>query len=130
MSEEGRSDSGESNTPSDQITVPEFPKGTVVAEAKKDARKEDRVADMSSRDDHDDREQNRTLRVIFSGVVALLVTLWMVAVYALLIAQGRHSLYGHFDLSEKVVLVALGTVTLNIIGLLVLVLRYVFANRA
>lgn len=118
-------------TPAEQVTVPAFPPGSVAIEAAEDSKKDDRANATVAKDDHRDRGQTRTLRVVFSGVVTLLVFGWMIAIYALLLFQGTNVCFGRrFELSEKTMLGALGTVTLNVIGLLVIILRFVFPVRS
>ena len=95
--------------------------------AKQAVQGETSVADQAALDQHKDSNQARHLRERFSWVVSTLVFLWMIAIYALLLFEGTHWFLGmRFELSEKVMLAALGTVTLNVIGLLVIILRFVF----
>ncbi len=113
--------------PAKQITVPAFPPGVIAVTAAEDSRKDARANATAAKDDHKDRGLTRSLRVAFSGVVTLLVFGWMIAIYALLLFQGTHMCFSRsFELSEKTMLGALLTVTLNVIGLLVIILRFVF----
>lgn len=119
-------DETEETDPSREINVGKLPVGST-KEAAAASNKETRVADQAASDEHEDRGQARTLRERFSWVVSGLVLLWMVAIYVLLLFQGTHRCFGHsFDLTEKIMLGALGTVTLNVVGLLVIILKFVF----
>lgn len=96
-------------------------------EAKRAVEVETSAAEHAADDQHQDRGQVRTLRGNFSWLIPALVFLWMVAIYALLLFEGTKRFFRlPFELPNEVMLAALATVTLNVIGLLVIVLKFVF----
>ncbi len=60
-----------------------------------------------------------------------LVTGWIYIVLSILLLQGFGSSYRyfHFHLSDKVISVAIGSTTLNVIGMLIIVLKGIFPNQ-
>jgi hypothetical protein len=59
--------------------------------------------------------------------IFLLVAGWITAVLAILLLQG-FGFHG-FHLSDNVILAAIGSTTANIIGVLVIVIKYLFAGK-
>ena len=122
-------------TPTDsasEIPDPSVPTGDVAIVGKRDDVKAKRLADQAADDAHDDSTQIRKLRERFSWIVSSLVATWMIAMFYVLLCQGsQRVLLGElqFQLSEKTMLAALGTVTLNVIGLLIIILKFVFPVR-
>lgn len=60
--------------------------------------------------------------------VFILVAFWITAVLGILILQGFAVC--RFHLSDSVLLAAIGSTTANIIGILVIVVKYLFADRS
>ncbi|MDY7095194.1 MAG: hypothetical protein SX243_19635 [Acidobacteriota bacterium] len=65
-----------------------------------------------------------TLRRRYAGWLFLLLVVWLVGIYGLLIWMGLRG-----PLSDAVLIAALGTTTANVIGLFIVVARYIFPNR-
>ncbi len=58
-----------------------------------------------------------------------LVAAWIAAVFALLMLAG-FGVHGFFYLSEKVLLAAIGSTTVNILGVFFIVVRYLFSRSS
>jgi len=63
----------------------------------------------------------------YAEKVYRLVGAWIVLIFVLLILQGFGSFYS-FKLSDPVLLAAIGSTTVNVIGMLLIVLRYLFPS--
>ena len=70
---------------------------------------------------------NITARKRYARGIFILVISWITAVLVLLFFQG-FQIYG-FHLSDSVLLGALGSTTANIIGVLIIVIRYLFPSK-
>jgi type II secretory pathway component PulL len=79
--------------------------------------REQQIADMASA---------RTQREKYARWVFLLVAGWIIALFVILIAQGLYPKWHPF--SDKVLLALIGSMTVNLIGTLVIVLKYIFKS--
>jgi len=70
---------------------------------------------------------NIKARKRYARGIFILVILWITAVLVILFLQGFH--VGGFQLDDSVLLGALGTTTANIIGVLIIVIRYLFPSK-
>lgn len=75
-----------------------------------------------------DRQQDRELRRVFADRIYRLARSWIVGMILLLVAQGVVSLTKWFHLSDQVLMVALGSTTVTVIGILHVVASYLFPN--
>src|SRR4051794_20125860 len=75
----------------------------------------------------DDRQLDIELRTKYSAYLFWLVVGWLGAVMAVMLAQGFA--YGMFKLADSVLIALLGTTTVNVLGLFVIVARYIFPRR-
>lgn len=64
----------------------------------------------------------------YASRIFLLCGFWILAVFLLLVAQGLSSRTG-FNLSQPVLLAAIGSTTANIIAVFVIVARYLFPGK-
>ena len=63
----------------------------------------------------------------YARKIYFIVAAWIVAIFFLIVLQGFGQ-YTHFKLSDSVLLAAIGSTTANVIGMLLIVLRYLFPN--
>lgn len=70
------------------------------------------------------RERKDYARRIF-----ILICCWLGGMFALLLIQGFLSPPGWFGLSEGVLLAAIGGTTLNVLGIFIIVVNYLFPKR-
>ena len=68
-------------------------------------------------------------RKIYAKHIYILVSVWLVGILILLMVQGFFSPLGIFNLSNSVLLAVIGGTTINVIGLFVVVARYLFPRR-
>lgn len=74
-------------------------------------------------------KQDRLERKNFAGRLLSLVVAWLIGVFVLLVWQGFGSKIGFFSLPESVLHTLLATTTINLIGLLYVVSRYLFNDK-
>lgn len=81
------------------------------------------------RSEHELKEsqQNTELRKIYINRNFLLTCVWLVIVLLVVLCQGFG--LGHFNLHDSVLITLLSTTTANIIGVLVIVITYLFKNN-
>jgi len=72
--------------------------------------------------------QNIKARKRYASAVFILVISWVTLVFALLIFQGFG--FRGFHLSDNVLLGAIGSTTADIIGILLIVIRYLFPGKS
>lgn len=70
-------------------------------------------------------EQWIELKEKFSKQIFYLTIGWLIVVLAIVVFKG-YELFG-FDLSDNVIMTLIGSTTANILGLLVIILKYVFS---
>lgn len=70
---------------------------------------------------------NRWLRLGFSGVIVLIVSLWLLVVAGIVLLDGFH--YKGFSLTPSVLVTLIGGSSVNIIGLLAIVVRDIFPGN-
>lgn len=68
-------------------------------------------------------------RKIYARRAFCLVSAWLAGVFFLLLLQGFLSSSGVFDLADAVLLAVVGGTTLNVIGIFLVVARYLFPKR-
>lgn len=70
----------------------------------------------------------RKLRSGYAWKLFLLLCFWVTAILTLLICQGANSFFGTraFHLDDTVLIAAIGSTTVNVIGLFYVVVRYIF----
>lgn len=71
--------------------------------------------------------QDLNARKKYAFRIFAIVTLWITAMLGILTLQG-FSLYG-FHLSDNVLLAAIGSTTATVIGMLLIVIRYLFTGK-
>jgi len=74
-------------------------------------------------------KQDADERKLYAKRLFWLMAAWLAGIFLLLLAQGFLYPRNWFDLSENVLLAAIGTTTVNIIGMFVIVARYLFPKR-
>lgn len=114
------------------VVVPKFAStsGALTAKATEDlaSRKLDNAAKHEAiRDAQSQRGQRRQ----YARRTFWLVSTWITIVLLLLLFEGFGSVYPyfHFHLSDKVLMVAVGSTTVNILGMLAIVLHGLFRDR-
>ena len=77
------------------------------------------------RQEMEDRKEARRLRKVYAYLAYSLVGCWMLIIFVLLVAQG--AIEG-FHLSDQVLMVALGSTTATIVGVPIVVTKYIFRD--
>lgn len=72
-------------------------------------------------------QQNTKLRRIYISRNFILTCIWLILVLFIVVCQG-FSIF-HFNLHDSVLITLLSTTTANIIGVLVIVITYLFKNK-
>ena len=70
--------------------------------------------------------QDISERKIYAKRVFVLVAVWLAGISIILLAQGFLSPWGLFNLSENVLLAVIGGTTVNVVGIFLIVARYLF----
>jgi hypothetical protein len=65
----------------------------------------------------------------YAGRIFYLISLWLIGIFLILILQGFGSNSHWFALSEAVVIAAIGGTTINVIGIFIVVAKYLFPKR-
>ncbi|HEY4010013.1 MAG TPA: hypothetical protein VGM11_07660 [Acidobacteriaceae bacterium] len=86
---------------------------------------EERKAELHKQDVAD-RQSDRTQREKYAGRVFSLVLAWIILMFVLLMFQGFCELIHFKPLSDKVLLALITSTTVNLIGTLIIVLKYIF----
>jgi hypothetical protein len=73
-----------------------------------------------------DLESARKQREKYAGRVFFLVGAWILALFIILLAQGACPVWRPF--SDKVLITLISSMTINLIGTLVIVLKYIFKS--
>ena len=75
-----------------------------------------------------DRDTARDQRKVYAKYVFILVCAWIVAIYLLLLLQvlGTWLTPAYRPLSEAVLIALISSTTVNLIGTLIIVLKYIF----
>lgn len=73
----------------------------------------------------EDRKEARRLRRVYAYLAYALAFLWMVIIVGLLVAQGASE---HFHLSDRVLIAALVSTTATIVGVPIIVTKYIFRD--
>lgn len=76
----------------------------------------------------DNEGQKHRHREIITPALRNIAQAWIIAVILILIWQGFGSKIGFFHLSDSVLITLLTTTTVNILGLFLLALKYLYAN--
>lgn len=76
-------------------------------------------------------EQDISLRKEFAWDIFYLIVVWLCIIFVLLLLQGFGiTIYSHaFKLSDSVVLALIGGTTVNVLGIFIIVVRYLFPHR-
>jgi hypothetical protein len=114
------------------VIVPQVSDATEqIQEAKQALSKESRQfeADRHSRD-MADRDAAREQRRVYAGRVFILVCFWISAMFALLLCQvfGARWVPAYRPLSDAVLIALISSTTVNLIGTLIIVLKYIFRS--
>ena len=115
-----------------KIIVPASPADAAAqTTAKKEVAEESRFYDESRKtelhtENVADRRSARQQREKYAGRVFYLVLSWIIAIFLLLIFQGFGSAVHYNPLSDKVLLTLITSTTVNLIGTLIIVLKYIF----
>lgn len=78
--------------------------------------------------------RNALLRqlLVYRGAYAfgifILVVLWLIGIFFLIVWEGFS--WRHFHLDDSVLLAAIGSTTANIIGLLLIIVKFIFADTS
>lgn len=83
-----------------------------------------RKTDLDLEGQKQDQQQRRVFAYWLFGVLCL----WLAAILVMLFFQGFS--YRAFTLSDEVLIAALATTTINVIGLFVIVARYLFPKES
>jgi len=78
--------------------------------------------------EHKQRQQDMNERKKYAFRVFLLLALWLALLFVLLFVQGWQSTTG-FDLSDNVLIALITGTTVNVIGVFVVVMNYLFPKR-
>jgi hypothetical protein len=65
----------------------------------------------------------------YAGRIFSLLSLWLIGLFVLLLLQGFLSHLHYFSLPDAVLLATIGGTTLNVIGIFIVVARYLFPRR-
>jgi hypothetical protein len=79
------------------------------------------------REELESSKQDREERKKHADNIFILTCSWVVGIYLLLIFQGFQ--YNGFRLTDHVILAAIGSTTANIVGVFLIVTRYLFPKR-
>lgn len=74
---------------------------------------------------NDVTEQDKNERKVYANLSFTLVAMWLVMVLVIFVAIGKGDLY----YSENVIITLLTTTTINIIGIFLIVARYLFPTK-
>lgn len=72
---------------------------------------------------------DQEMRKQYANRIYKLIAWWLGMVMVLLISQGIFSHSGYFKLSETILLAVIGGTTLNVLGLFVIVINYLFPKK-
>jgi hypothetical protein len=73
--------------------------------------------------------QDTSERKKYAGRIFYLLSIWLIGIFFLLLLQGFLSPRDVFNLDKSVLLAAIGGTTLNVIGIFIVVARYLFPQR-
>ena len=73
-----------------------------------------------------DRKSARTQRETYARRIFRLVCAWITLIFALLLCQGFGETIHYKPLSDKVLITLISSTTVNVIGTLIIVLKYIF----
>ncbi len=73
--------------------------------------------------------QDIKLRKKYSGKLYWLISIWLIAIFALLLLQGFLGRTDVFMLSDKVLITIIGGTTINVLGLFAIVANYIFPKE-
>src|ERR1039457_2693509 len=76
-----------------------------------------------------DRESARVQREKYASRIFYLVSTWIGLIFLLLLAQGFGDHIGYKPLSDKVLITLISSTTVNVIGTLIIVLKYIFKTQ-
>lgn len=74
-------------------------------------------------------EQDLNERKTYASRIFVLICCWLGGMIGLLLLQGFLSVWGVFNLSEAVILAAIGGTTINVLGIFIIVVNYLFPRR-
>jgi hypothetical protein len=76
-------------------------------------------------------KQDIALRKDFAWDIFYLIVVWLCAIFGILLLQGfQVGICGHaFKLDDSVVLALIGGTTINVLGIFIIVVRYLFPQR-
>lgn len=97
-------------------------KRQIYAERVRREQLENEALEGKNKSDDQDREQRKD----FAERIFTFVSLYMVAVFAILILSGG---FTNFHLSDRVLVTLLRTTTANVIGILLIVVTYLFSRK-
>jgi hypothetical protein len=73
--------------------------------------------------------QDMAERKKYAGRIFCLLAIWLIGIFLLLLFQGFLSPHNWFSLDDKVMIAAIGGTTVNVIGIFVVVARYLFPQK-
>ncbi|HEX4155747.1 MAG TPA: hypothetical protein VHY48_09050 [Acidobacteriaceae bacterium] len=111
----------------DSVVVPQV-EATPVEDTQKSIDDEKRFLSERHERDMADRDAARDQRKVYAKCVFVLVCAWITAIYALLLLQvfGTRITPAYRPLSEAVLIALVSSTTVNLIGTLIVVLKYIF----
>lgn len=74
--------------------------------------------------------QDIKLRKKYSGKLYWLISIWLIAIFALLLLQGFLGKTDIFMLSDKVLITIISGTTINVLGLFAIVANYIFPKES
>jgi len=112
------------------VVVPPVPEtDAIIKQAQEDlpTEKDTFEADRHARD-MADRDDNRRLRSVYARRVFALVCVWITAIFVLLVSQvfAGSLIPAYRPLSDSVLIALISSTTVNLIGTLIIVLKYIF----
>ena len=108
------------------IDVEELPQNT----SDQKAREEERALELAQKEaELDALKQDISERKQYAKRIFNLIRAWLIGIFCLLLLQGFLSNLGLFDLSEAVILAVVGGTTLNVLGIFIVVVNYLFPKR-
>ena len=112
-----------------QIVVPQTDPPSIRAGAQAEQAEAEDLEHQKQRLIIQNAAQDIRLRRKYANRIFYLVRYWLIGVLGVLILQGALGPWKLFDLSENVLLALIGGTTVNVLGLFVVVINYLFPKR-
>lgn len=82
------------------------------------------------REDIKDRQQRRKLQKIVAPQIVWLTIGWLVGVFIIIVLSGFGNAFCWFKISDRILLVLLGTATTNVLGLFFILAKHLFPKSS